>query len=81
MSIQLATIVLQSLVCLISLYAGLRGRKLFFGFFTAFGIYDFYNLSNLYGWHFKFLGQGSTDTLLLIASVGVLWSVWKVYRW
>lgn len=80
MSLQLATICLEALICLISLWAIIRGKKYMFGFLVAFGIYLYRDLGNLYGLYFKILEKGSLPLLLLIAAAFSCWAVWRSYK-
>ncbi len=80
MTFQLATIIIEALICLISLYAGLRGRKSLFGFAIAFGIYLYYDLVRFYNWPLPTAGGVIVPAALFLASVSALYSVWKTYK-
>ncbi len=84
MSFTFATLIIQSLICLVSLYAAIRGRTYFYGFLITFGIYFYYNLNST-----KYIPvaisnflaqQGTVDVLFLIAAISGLVTIWKVYK-
>ena len=80
MSLQLASITLEVLICLIALIAVLRGRKYMIGFVIAFGIYTYNDSAHLYNWKSVLLNDTILPILFFIATVSALFSIWEVYK-
>ena len=85
MSPQLAIICVEALIVLVSLIWSFRGRKWMFGFAIGFGIYLYYALASMYAgvsfWHNSVMFNTIyMPFILLVASIGILYSVWEARR-
>lgn len=75
--LQIASIVLEGLVALISAVAAFRGRSYMYGFAFTFAIYVFYDLAKLYGWG---VPQNALSIIFFVATLSALASVWRISR-
>ena len=74
--VQLISIVLEVVVTIIAIMAGLRGRTYAFGFALTYALYTFYDLSKLYDWA---IPSGPITTIFLVATLSALWGIWGMY--
>ena len=80
MSFELATLILEILATLVALFTVFRGRTYMLGFVVSIGIYTLYDFSKLYNWKFMLFNPTYLPIVFFIASVGLVFSMWEVYR-
>jgi hypothetical protein len=73
----IAAIVLELAVAAVAALAARKGRSYLYGLAFTFAVFALYDLGRLLGWNVE---QGALSVLFLLAIVGALFAVWKLYK-
>ena len=76
-SVQFLSIVLEAVIALLFLSAGLKGRTYLLGLALAFSIYVLYDLAKLYAW---VVPDPILPWAFFIATLAALWSAWGICK-
>jgi len=72
------SIVIECIIAIFGVFIAVQKKKSYgWGFFVTFAIYVFYDLSRLIPLN---LSTTVLYPLFFVATLSILWSVWKIYR-